>query len=239
VAGGRATDARGRRQPGLARHLRLVPPRAIGGQLRLRVAGSDHGPPSRRRDLSRSGDRHRLATALAVARAPGDAARARGRCAAVARRTPALLPEQPRISRRDTTPCRCAGHPLRGASGVGDVACRQRVRLPRAGVLLRCLRPGVPGLADEAVRNAGGVEPRLGHRLLVAAVLLVGRDRTATANTYVAESQPATRLHALLLGRAARVLRHRASDLDGSEPRRPGHYQLHAVLQTARLLEMG
>ena len=130
---------------------RLEPQR---GQVRFRLARPDHGPAPRRWCLGRPRDRDRVAAALAVARASRDAAGAGRRRAAVARRAPALLSEQPGLPRwrRGASSSSCDA--LRRASGARDVARRATsTRCHVACVLLRRVGSGVPGVAEGSLRR--------------------------------------------------------------------------------------
>ena len=69
-----APDARGRREPGLPRHLLVGEAGAAPRRVRLRLAGPGHGPPARERRDGRPRDRHRLAAALAGPAAPREPA---------------------------------------------------------------------------------------------------------------------------------------------------------------------
>src|SRR2546427_9142139 len=135
---------------------------------------------------------------MAVAQASGYAAGARRRCAPLARGSSALLPQQPHLPLRGTASRRGAGEALCSPSRARDVARRQRVPLPRTGVLLRCLGCGFSRLAAGALRRARSAEPSLGHGLLVPALFRLGGDPPAPAHADLAEPKPAARLHALL-----------------------------------------
>src|SRR4029077_19849984 len=103
------------------------------------------------------------------------------------RRAAALLSVQPRLPRLRPALGRGDGDPLPRPPGAGDVARRQRVRLPRARLLVRRLGAGLPGLAAAAPRVDRGAQPRLGHRLLVAALLGLGGGDPAPADPDLAQ----------------------------------------------------
>ena len=79
----------------------------------------------------------------------------------------------------------------------------------------------------------------MGHRFLVSALLGVGGGAASAQDPNLAQPEPAAGLHALFLGRAAGVLRGRALRADRAQPWSPGDNELHALLQAARLLEVG
>ena len=103
----------------------------------------------------------------------------------------------------------------------------QRVRLPRARLLLRDLRRGLPRLAARALRRDRGAEPRVGHGVLGPALRRLGRDRAAAPDAHLRQPDPGARLGAVLVGRAARLLRGRARRARRAGARNPRDDELH------------
>src|SRR5437660_10462260 len=151
---------------------------------------------------------------MAISRSSGDAAGPCRRDAAVAWRPAALLSQQPGLPRGG----RAAGggdrRTVRAPSGARDSARGQRVRLSRAGVLLRRVGTGVSRLAEGTIRVDRRPQSGMGDGFLVAALFGLGGDHPSSANPDMAESVPAAGLHALFLRRAARVLRTRAQSAE-------------------------
>ena len=203
------------------------------------MVGPSDAPPQRGGHQGRPGDGDRVATAMAYASAPGDAANAGGRRSALARSASTLLPVEPGLPGSGPEPGGAALGALQRPPGARDVARRERVRLPRGGLLLRRFSNRFPHLAADAVRLARRAQPGLGNGLLVAALFGLGGDPAAPPGADLAQSGPVPGLPTVQLGRSSRLLRDRADGALESHTRHPDHDQLHAVFQTPRLLEVG
>src|SRR5438876_3093140 len=119
---------------------------------------------------------------MAISRSSGDAAGPCRRDAAVAWRPAALLSQQPGLSRGG----RAAGggdrRTVRAPSGARHVARGQRVRLSRAGVVLRRIGTGVSRLAEGTIRVDRRPQSGMGDGFLVAALFGLGGDHPSSAN---------------------------------------------------------
>ena len=227
---GHRADARGRRQPRLARDLLLGPARAAPGRVRLRLAGPVDGPAARRRHPGRPGHRHRLATALAGPAPPRGAAGRPGRQPALARQPADLLPLLAGLRRALAAAGRAAGEPLRRPPGPGDVARLQRARLPQRALLLRRQRGRVPRLAAAPVRRGRPVwtpSTTPGARRSGASTTPTGATSCRRDHHGTGQPDPGARLLAVLLRRAARHLPARARRAAGGHPGRAGDDELH------------
>lgn len=197
VAGGRTADAGGRRHDGVARHLRLVPDRAPAGHVRLGMARPGHRDAARGRDRGGPGDADRGAARLVLPGPPRGTARHPGGRPPGLRLTRCHLPLRPRLPGRRGDDHHPARRTLRQPPGRRAVARPQRVRRPRAHLLLRHLRRRLPGVAAGAVRQHGQAQRRLGCRLLGPALRRLGRDHPAPRHPHRRQPRPATGLPAL------------------------------------------
>ena len=125
------------------------------------------------------------------------------------------------------------------ASGRGDVARQQRVRLPPEHGLLGCRARRVPALAGRSLRRRRRAQRRVGHELLVAALPVVRRGVPAAQGALQREPRPDARLPAVHERHAARVL----PDGARHHPRRRGdaadHHELHGCVQAGELRRSG
>ncbi len=207
---GHPADGRGGRQPGDRRGFLLVEAAASAGRADRRLARPGPRPAGRGGDRGRPGHRHGVAAALARRRAPGDPAGHDRRPTAGARRPPALLPKRPGLPRGRRGSRGPDGTALRRPSGRHHVACRERVRLPRARLLLPALGGGVQGLAPGALRRARPAERGLGRGGVEPGLHQLGPGGAAADGTHLRQPGPAARLRPVQLGRTARLLSGRA-----------------------------
>ena len=200
--------------------------RTPGGGVRHRVAGP--------RDRDADGGRHRVlpryahsvAPAVVHGAVPGRAQRAPRRHAARARIPRHLRGQCTRVPHGVPSHRTHARGAVRRSPGIARLARAQRVRHAR-------LRPprggGLPTMAARAVRRTRSAQRRVDDGLLVAALRRVGRDPASRLDPVRAQSRPADRFPALLVGRDAHGVR-RAGPRDpaGGIPG-AGDDELHAA----------
>ena len=93
-------------------------------------------------------------------------------------------------------PDRADRRPVQGPPRRRDVARPQRVRLPQPAGLLGRRRRRLPALARTPVRQPRGPQRRVGHRLLVPALLGLGADPAAAHLRDLGQPDPAAGLRA-------------------------------------------
>ncbi len=192
--------------------------------------------------LHAHGIRVDLATATASPPPWFSRAASRARCRStrrrddpVARQPAGVLPEQRGLPGGGRDARRSARDALRRASRARAVARQQRVRLPRARLLLRRERGRVPRLAAGPLRRPRHAQRRPGAPRSGASATTTGRrsTRRALAPT-LPQPDPAARLRALLLRRAARrATAPSATSCGGITPGRPGHDELHDAVRSS------
>src|SRR5262245_15848273 len=96
-----------------------------------------------------------------------------GRAAGGARSARTCLLQSSRVPRGDVAAGRTPGRALRAASGRGHVARAQRVRGATRRVLLPVVGTGLPRVAAGPLREPRRAQPRLGDRVLGAALRVV------------------------------------------------------------------
>src|SRR5256885_2084851 len=114
---------------------------------------------------------------------------------ALAGPAPALLPQWRGLPLSRAAARRGDGTALRRAPGARHVARRQRVRLPRARLLVRRVGRCLPRLAAGTLRICRRAQRSVGNGLLEAAVLVLGRDSAPAPDPDVGPSAPAAGLH--------------------------------------------
>ena len=147
------------------------------GPVRVRLARPGARRAARRRHPGRPGHRHRLAAAVVLRGAPGDAAgrprRAAARRTAAGRRT-APAPRRtgrPRVAWSSSSPPATRDHPALALWHVhNEYGCHNAALLLRR----RPRRRSAPGCARRYARP-GRAQRRLGHRVLVPALHRLGR----------------------------------------------------------------
>lgn len=206
VARGRGADEGSRGRVRHARGVLVGMARARTRRVRLRAVRRGPRAAARERDRRRPGHGHRLAAAVAHDAAPGGAAGRRRGAHTVAGQPAVLVSELPGVPRPRAPARRRARPPVRQPPGREAVARQQRAGVPRRQVLLRRERRGVPALARGPLRLDREAERRVGHGVLVAALLLVRRGAAAPAHAHDHQSEPRARLLPLLVRRAAGLL---------------------------------
>ncbi len=235
----RPPHERGGREHREPRHLRLVTHSACRRRVGLRLARPGHRHPARRRHRREPRHGDRLAAAVGERELPRDAARRRIRRVVLAGKPPALralLPRLPAPRRRAGTTHRRA---LRRPPGGGDVARRQRVRLPPLDGLLRCRAGCVPSLAAREVRHRRRPQRGVGHELLVAAVQHLRRGLPPAPRALQPQSVVHARLPPVHLRHAAGVLPGGAEHPAAGRRDAADHDELHGPVQARRLSPVG
>ena len=155
--------------------------------------------------------RHRLAAAVADAPPPRDAAGDPGRAHAVARRAPGLLPQLAGLPRARP-----------GAVRAGWPSATATTRRSRCGTSPTSSAATTPAATATSARrrsatwlrrrydDAWRAQRRLGHGVLVPALRRLRAGPAAARGADPRQPHPAAGLRALLLRRAARLLRRRA-----------------------------
>ena len=161
------------------------------------------------------------------------------RCPLQLRQPAEHLHLQPHLPREGGRDCGSASGRGRRPRGNRDVACSQRVRVPRPLLLLRSSCAGLPAMAWAALRFAGRDQRGLGHNVLEPDLHGSRPGRAAAHDRCCRQSRFGARLQAVLQRRVPGGVSRRAGDLEGRSTGVASDDELHGPVQAPRLFPVG